>query len=286
LENLIYQQRILQLSSTRDVHISEAAGSICCALSLLQQFFSFLESFAEMAGFSQVSYNKRGRDESWNGGLDLPDAKRTNSGTLMHDSDLMALLEKIDNMDDNNSNPETVNGLEDERLNGVIKSLEDEIGLKGQAGVDELGSTEMVSIKQGELTDGNSEATSTSVSDIGDLHSEAGNLTYYDDVRAELGFFVDHTADELGIIMSHIDGDSMANIMYSDAVHGYVETSEVFYGSLWEDDIWLLNEHPVVQKDFELPQQEVGLVVSGSEFDEVGNDIRAIHRLSANEEKV
>jgi hypothetical protein len=146
-----------------------------------------------MADFSQVSYNKRGRDEYWNGSLDLPDDKRTNSGTLMHDGDLIALLEKIDNMDENNSNPETVNQLEVERLNGVIKSLEDEIGLKGQVGfeavdVGELGSTEIGSIKQGELTDGNSEATS--VSDTGDLHSGAGNLTYYDDVPTELGFFL------------------------------------------------------------------------------------------------
>lgn len=241
-----------------------------------------------MAGFLQVSQNKRGRDEYWNGGLDFPDAKRNNTGTLAHDSDLMALLEKIDNMDDNNSNPEAVNLLEDERLNGVIKSLEDEIvGLKGQAVVEasvdvdaEKGSSELGSIKQGELTDGNSEATS--VSDIGDLHSEAGNLTYYDDVRAELGFFVDHTADELGIIMSHIDGDSMPNIMYSDALHAvYGESTEFFYGSLWEDDIWLLNEHPV-----EAPQQEVGLVVSGAELDEAENDIRPIHLLSANEKNV
>lgn len=248
-----------------------------------------------MAGFSQVCYNKRGRDEYWNGGLDFPDAKRINSGSLMHDSDLMALLEKIDNMDDNNNSnnnsPEAVNLVEEETLNGVIKSLEDEIVIKGQGGVevevvdvDELCSTEMGSIKQGELTDGNSEATS--VSDIGDLHSETGNLTYYDDVRAELGFFVDHTADELGIIMSHIDGDSVDNIMFSDALHGYVETSEVFYGSLWADDIWLLNEHPVVQNEFEQPQQEVGLVVSGeAEFGEVGNDIRPVHHRSANEEK-
>lgn len=263
------------------------------ALDLLQYYLLSILRFAEMAGFSEVCYNKRGRDEYWSGGMDFPDAKRINRGNLMHDSDLMALLEKIDNMDDNNNSPEAVNLVEEETLNGVIKSLEDEIGLKGQGAVevevevvdvDELCSTEMGSIKQGELTDGNSEATS--VSDIGDLHSEAGNLTYYDDVRAELGFFVDHTVDELGIIMSHIDGDSVDNIMYSDAVHGYVETSEVFYGSLWEDDIWLLNEHPVVQNACEPPQQEVGLVVSGgAESDEVGNDIRPIHHRSANEEK-
>lgn len=250
-----------------------------------------------MAGFLQVSQNKRGRDDYWNGGLDLQDAKRINTGTLVHDSDLMALLEKIDNMDDNNSNQEAVNQLEEERLNGVIKSLEDELvgNLKGQVvaeteavDIDEKGSTspELGSIKQGELTDGNSEATS--VSDVGDLHSEAGNLTYYDDVRAELGFFGDHTADELGIILSHIDGDSMPNIMYSDhAVHGYGENTGFFYGSLWEDDIWLLNEHPVIQNDFEPPQQEVGLVVSGAELDEADqNDIRSIHLLSANEKNV
>ena len=144
----------------------------------------------------------------------------------------------------------------------------------------------MGSIKQGELTDGNSEATS--VSDIGDLHSEAGNLTYYDDVHAELGLFMDHTADELGIILSHIDGDSMPNIMYSDhAVHGYGENIGFFYGFLCEDDIWILNEHPIIQNDFEQPQQEVGLVVSGAELDEADqNDIRSIHIHSANEKNV
>jgi len=250
-----------------------------------------------MAASSQVSQNKRGRDhEYWNGGLASREAKRTSSAGLTlaaHDSDLMALLEKIDNMDDNNgNNPEaSVNQVEEERLNGVIKSLEDE--LKGQAGVEAVDvveeiqgkNTEMGSIKQGELTDGSSEANS--VSDIGDLHSEAGNLTYYDDVRAELGFFVDHTADELGIIMSHIDGDSMANIMYSDALHSCVETTEFFYGSLWDDDIWLLNEHPIIQNDFKAPQQEVGLVVSGAEFDEVGNDVRSnIHLLATGEGKL
>ena len=53
----------------------------------------------------------------------------------------------------------------------------------------------------------------------------------------------------------------MANIMYSDALDGYAEITEDFYESLWEHDIWQLNEHPVIQKDFESPQQEeVGMV--------------------------
>jgi hypothetical protein len=209
----------------------------------------------------KFSQNKRARDEYWNGGLALPDAKTTNSGSLVYDSDLIALLEKIDNMDANNNNPEethTVIQLEGEmRLNGVVKSLEDETGLKVQTdnnieSTDEKGSTDQIgSNKQGELTaEGNSEATSVT-SDIGDF-------TYYDDVHADLDFFVDPiTPYEFGIIMpNYLDRDSVPDIMYSDPVHGYVENTEVSYGSLWDDDIWLLNEQPIIQNDSESPQQE------------------------------
>jgi len=206
-----------------------------------------------MAASSKVYENKQGRDEYLNGGLALPDAKRTNSERLVDDNNIMALLEKIDNMDTINCNREeahTAIQLEDERLNGVMKSVEDEVGLKGHEydvesiDIDEKGSTEMASIKQ--ITDWNSEATS--VYDTGDMHSE-GYLTYYDEVREDLGFFVDHTAVELGLIMNLIDGDSMANL-YFDAVYGYTETTAVFSGSLWEDDIWQLNGHLVFENDF------------------------------------
>ena len=87
---------------------------------------------------------------------------------------------------------------------------------------------------------------------------------YYDDVRAELGFFVDHTAVELGIIMNLLDGDSMAN-MYSDAVYGYPDTPAVFYESLWEDDLWDLKEHQAIQNYFESGQKEE-IEISGTEF--------------------
>lgn len=210
---------------------------------------------------SQISQNKRARDEYWNGEPALPDAKRASSGRLRHDGDLIALLEKIDNMDDNHSNSEetaTVIQLEGEmRLNGANKSLEDKIGLMSQTdnkieSSDEKGSTNLMgSNKQGELSaERNSEITLVA-SDIGDF-------TYYEDVRAELDFFVDNiTPNELGIIIqNHIDGDSMRNIMHSDAVQDNAETSEFFYGSLWENDIWQLNEQLIVQNVSESPQQE------------------------------
>lgn len=196
-----------------------------------------------MADASQVSQNKRGRDEYWNDGMDLPDSKRINGGlTLAHeDSDLMALLDQIDNLDANHNNAEytdhAVNELESEmRLNGVIESLEDEIGLKTQTenkieSADQMGSLKL----QGELTvnGSNSEATG-SLSDI------VGDLTYYHDVRADLDFFVEHICcHELGMMIdNYIDGDSTDNNMYwPDAVHGYAETTEDFYESLWEHDI-------------------------------------------------
>jgi len=212
-----------------------------------------------MAASSQVSQNKRGRDEYGNGESALPDAKRSTSVTLMQDSNIMALFEMIDNMEVINTNPEEIHTmiqLEDERLNGLIKSMEDEVGLKGQADdVDAKGSV----MKQ--LTDWNPQATAAS--DTGDVHSE-GNLTYYDDVRAQLSFFVDHNAVELGIIMNLLDGDLIAN-MYSDAGYGYPETPAVFYESLWEDEIWELNEHHVIQNDFELQHPEE-FEISGTEF--------------------
>jgi len=117
----------------------------------------------------------------------------------------------------------------------------------------------MGAVKHDELTADGSNSEATSLCDIGD------HLTYYEDVSAELGFFVNHISpDEFGIIINYIYGDSMANIMYSDAVHSYSEPIEVFCVSLWEDDICLLNEHPIIQNDFESSQQTYnGLVVSG-----------------------
>ena len=209
-----------------------------------------------MAASSQVSQNKRGRDEDWNGELSLADAKRTNRElTMAHDSHLMALLEKIDNMDANNSNPEET----DIAFNKVINSVEDDTGSKGQKyhnveSTDEMDgiADQMGSNKKGESTPG------------------IGDFSYYDDVRAEFDFFVDNfTPEELRIIMSHMDGDSIPDIMYLDAAHNYAETGEVFYGPLWDDDIWQLNEDPVIQNDLASPQQEE-FGINGSEFHDVG----------------
>jgi len=208
-----------------------------------------------MATWSQVSQNKRGRDEYWNGELDLPDAKRTNGGlSLAHDSDLMVFLDKIDNMGANICNPKET----DVGINRVINSLEDEVGLKARTdyhieSTDEEDSSadQMGSNKQGELTAGrNSKATS--------LTSDIGYFTYYDDVRADLDFFLHQfTLDELGIIKNHIDGDSIPDIMYLDAVHSYVETRQVY---LWDDDIWQWNEHSIIQNDLASPQPCCGFM--------------------------
>jgi len=230
-----------------------------------------------MASYSQVSQRKRGRDKYWNDGLALPDAKRTISRTLAYDSDLMSLLDKIDDMD--NNNPEGTDAVNehdgDIGFNAVLKSRETEIGLKAQAHNDiestyEKGNNDqMGSIKEGEFSEWNSEAT-TSVYDIRIFKN-------YEDVGAELCFLADHISpDEFGIIINYIDGDSMANTMYySDAEYGYAETTEDFYGSLWDDDIWHMNEHPVIQNDFASPQlKEFG--ISGAEFHDVWNDFRPI----------
>jgi hypothetical protein len=213
-----------------------------------------------MAASSQVYQNKRGRDEYWNGGLALSDAKRTNGGfTLAHDSDLMQFLDKIDDMDNNNNNPENTH---------AVNQVEEVRQFDEKRSSHQMDSTEEV-----ELIGGNSEVIS-SVYDRGDI-------AYYDDFGAEFGFFVDHfTPHELGIITNHyhcdVDGDSMPDILYSAALYGYAaETSEVVYGSLWEDDIWQWNEHPVIQNDFATPQQgEFG--INGTEFHDVWNDIRPI----------
>jgi hypothetical protein len=214
---------------------------------------------------SQVSQNKHERDEYWNGGMGFPNPKRTNIGRFLHESDIMDLLEKIDNMDAINSISEethTVIQLQVENLNGVMKYMKDEVGLMGQADdVDGKGSSAMGSIRQGEITDGNFEATLVSLT--ADIYLE-GNLTYYDDVSAELGFFVDHTAVEFAIMMDLFDGNLMANIMYSDPVYN----TETVYGSLWEDDIWQWNERPVIQNVFASPQQEES-GFSGPEFPDI-----------------
>jgi hypothetical protein len=122
-----------------------------------------------MAASSQISQNKGGRNE--------PDANRSNSVRLMHE----ALLEMIDNTDTINSNPEEINSaihFEDESLNGVTKSMEDEVGLKGQADDVECvdGDEKAGSINQ--ITDWNPEATLAS--ETGDMDSEA-HLTYYEE---------------------------------------------------------------------------------------------------------
>lgn len=232
--------------------------------------------FEEMASALQVCQNKRAREDYWYGGLALPDTKRMNSGlALTQDSDLMALLDEIDNLDAYNSNPEDTDAVNE--LNVVTKAREDEIGLEAQAenkieSPEEKDSADqMGSYKRGELTPDGSNSEATSACEIGDM-------TYYYSVPAELGFFAEHIyPNELGIIVNnYIDGDSMADIMCLDAVHGNAEITEDFYGSLWDNDIWQLNEHSVIQNDFESPQkEEVGFVVRESEFN-------SIQRLSEN----
>lgn len=191
-----------------------------------------------MAAISQVCNNKRARDEYWNGGIALPDAKKVKSGRLAHDSYLMALLEKIDNMDAN-PEPHAVIQLKDERLNGVMKSAEDERGLIGRAAViDEKGGTELGSTQRGELTDSYSEVISV-CDTVADMPSE-GN---YVDVMAELY----NTAGELGVTLNLFDSDSTGNMCWDPV---YAEVPVDSYGSLWEDDIWQLNESTIFQNGF------------------------------------
>lgn len=225
-----------------------------------------------MAASSQFSQNKRGREEYLNGVLASPDAKRTNRRTLGHDnSDLVAVIEKMDNMD---NNEETAADLEVEVemiFNGVLKSLEDEIGLKGQRdsnfkSTHEKRSTDqMGSNKNGELTTGANSVATPVTSDIGDF-------SYHDDVLAGLDFFVDHiTPDEFGIMMeNYLDQDSVLDVMYSNTVQGYIDNTESYYGPLWTDDSWPLNEYPVIQKDFSSPRQEE-FGISGAKFHDVWN---------------
>jgi len=59
--------------------------------------------------------------------------------------------------------------------------------------------------------------------------------------------------------------------MYSDTVYDYAETPIDSYGSMWEDDIWQLNETRVFQNDFERPwPEEFGN--SRVEFHDIWND--------------
>lgn len=198
--------------------------------------------FAQMAAAWQVCQSKRGRDDYWSGGLALPDTKRINSElAVAQDSDLLASLDEINDLDAIDGNQEETDaGNELEiRINGVIQSLEDEIGLKVQTtnkieSSEEKGSADqMGAFRQGGLAEEGSNSEATSACDIGEW-------TYYHDVHAELDCFVEDISPyDLGVIIdNYIDGDSMANFMYSDAVHCYDETMEDFCGSLWEDDIW------------------------------------------------
>ena len=55
-----------------------------------------------------LSFNGR-NDEYWNTELALPDAKHSSGERSMYDGDLIALIEKIKNMDDNNLYSEETN---------------------------------------------------------------------------------------------------------------------------------------------------------------------------------
>jgi len=150
-----------------------------------------------------------------------------------------------------------------------MKFAEDERGLMVPAAViDQKGGVELGSMQHGELSDSYSEAMSVSDT-LGDIRSE-GNFTYYVNVVAELGFFLYNTAGELGVTLNLFDVDSTAN-MYSDTVYDYAETPIDSYGSMWEDDIWQLNETRVFQNDFERPwPEEFGN--SRVEFHDIWND--------------
>ena len=187
----------------------------------------------------------------------MPVAKRTISGALAYDSDLMSLLDKIDDMDNKDNCAEGTDAINEFDceigFSAVLKSIitKAEIGLKAQAHNDGESTNEkgcnhqMGSIKGEDLRERNSEATS-SVCDIKGFKD-------FDDVGAEIGIFEDHIRPhEFGIIINYIEGDSIANTMdysdtgygYADTGYGYAETTEDFYGSLWDNDIWQLNESP------------------------------------------
>ena len=78
--------------------------------------------------------------------------------------------------------------------------------------------------------------------------------------------------------MNYANGDSIPEIMYLDAVHSYVETTEFFYGSLWEDDIWQLNEQLIVQNVSESPQQEECEGTGAKFLDHLYLDLPTCHR--------
>lgn len=202
-----------------------------------------------MATSSQFSQKKRGREEYLNGGLASPDAKRTNSRTMGYDnSNLVAVIEKMDNMD-NNEETAAENEVEVEMMfSGVINSLEDEIGLKAQRDSNLEFTHEKCST---EKMGSNKNSVATLVT------SDIGDFTYHDDVLADLDLFVDHiTLDEFGIMMeNYLDQDSVPDIMYSNTVQGYIDNTEPSYGPLWTDDSWPLNEYPVIQNDFSSPRQ-------------------------------
>lgn len=67
-------------------------------------------------------------------------------------------------------------------------------------------------------------------------------------------------------MQNYLDRESALDIIYSDlSTHGYSETVDASYGSLWEDDVWQLNEQPVIQNDSESRQQEE-FQSSGADF--------------------
>ena len=78
-----------------------------------------------MDSSSQVSQNKRGKHEYLNNGLVSPEAKWINREMLGYDNDLMALLNKNDNMDNNEQKEVEIDGVnevgDEMMLNGVIK---------------------------------------------------------------------------------------------------------------------------------------------------------------------
>eukprot|EP00253_Pinus_taeda_P011576 PITA_11576 len=144
----------------------------------------------------------------------------------------------------------------------LIVEVNSQTGLKTKTGNnfesthEKHNTDQMGSNKQGELTvEVNSERTTLLTSDVGEF-------TYHDDVLADSDLFVDNmTHDEFGIMMQYyLDQDSVPDLIYSDTMHGHIESTEASYGSLTGDDILLLNELPVIRNDFASPQpKEIGI---------------------------
>eukprot|EP01018_Ginkgo_biloba_P027096 Gb_06371 [translate_table: standard] len=194
-------------------------------------------------------YEKGGAKESvfsgTGGSVSVPEAKRINSsaGPLLLDADLMAFLERIDNMENYNMDQET-EIRQEEKLCGVMKTLEEEIGLKQPDSFSSNGDHAVVADASDNIAAGGLPCDIVRC----EYRSSGGDYN----ISAEFNFFLD-TAEELAMNHFHcVDGDLMALYASSHDNLGYTEVNAEFYdGSLWEDDIWQLKDVN------EIPHQQV-----------------------------